>query len=152
MTTEYLLDTNVCIAIRDLLANKKIHNPEKQQRIDRLRNRLSQVPSEQLAMSVITLGELRFGAAKIGNPTNALNRLAALRQAVRVLGFDGADADQLVDHYGSIRASLEASGQPIGHADTLIAAHGRSTGRTVVTNNQGEFKRVPGLAHEDWMA
>lgn len=152
MTTEYLLDTNVCIAIRDLLANKKIHDPERQQRVERLRARWSQVPSDRLAMSVVTLGELRFGVAKSGNPTTALNRLAVLRQSVRVLGFEGPGAESLVDHYGEIRASLEAAGQPIGHADTWIAAHGRSTGRTVVTNNQREFKRVPGLAHEDWMA
>lgn len=152
MTTEYLLDTNVCIAIRDLLADKKNRSVEKQQRIDRLRARWSQVPSERLAMSVITLGELRFGVAKSDNPESALQRLAALRQVVRVLGFDGPDAERLVEHYAEIRATLETSGQPIGHADTWIAAHGRSTGRTVVTNNRREFEKVPGLAHEDWMA
>jgi tRNA(fMet)-specific endonuclease VapC len=152
MTTEYLLDTNVCIAIRDLLANKKTRSAERQQRIDRLRERWSRVPSERLAMSVITLGELRFGVAKSDNPASALKRLTALRQSVRVLGFDGPDAERLIEHYGEIRAALEAAGQAIGHADTWIAAHGRSTGRTVVTNNRREFERVPGLAHEDWMA
>ena len=78
----------------------------------------------------------------------AVAALFALR--LQEQGYPGADL--LVEHYGEIRASLEAAGQPIGHADTWIAAHGRSTGRTVVTNNQREFKRVPGLAHEDWMA
>lgn len=152
MTTEYLLDTNACIAIRDLLAGKKIRTPERQQRIDKLRARWSQVSSERLAMSVITLGELHFGAAKSDDPAKSLQRLEALRKVVRVLGFDAPNVDGLVRHYGEIRAALEIMGQRIGYEDTWIAAHGRSLGATVVTNNRREFERVPGLKHEDWMA
>jgi tRNA(fMet)-specific endonuclease VapC len=152
MTTEYLLDTNACIAIRDLLAEKKIHNTERQQRIERLRQRWVKVPRDRLAMSVITLGELRFGVAKSNDPAAAMQRLNALRQIVRVLGFDLSGADMLAEHYGEIRATLEAVGKGIGPNDTWIAAHGRALGFTVVTNNKGEFGRVPGLVHEDWMA
>jgi tRNA(fMet)-specific endonuclease VapC len=152
MTTEYLLDTNACIAIRDLLAKKKIHSTERQQRIERLRARWIQVPRDRLAMSIITLGELRLGVVKSDNPVTALKRLNALREIVRVLGFDLSGSEALAEHYGEIRAALEAGGKGIGPNDTWIAAHGRALGLTVVTNNKDEFGRVPGLVHEDWMA
>ena len=47
--------------------------------------------------------------------------------------------------YGVIRASLEKSGRPIGNNDLWIAAHARCEGLVLVTNNEREFKRVPGL-------
>jgi tRNA(fMet)-specific endonuclease VapC len=152
MTTEYLLDTNACIAIRDLLANKTARSLERQQRIERLRARWLQVPRDCLAMSVVTLGELRFGVSNSNDPATSLARLNALREIVRVLGFDTPGIEALAEHYGEIRAALEAEGKGIGPNDTWIAAHGRALGFTVVTNNRDEFGRVPGLVHEDWMA
>lgn len=55
-------------------------------------------------------------------------------------------------HYGAIRSVLERAGQPIGINDLHIAAHARSEGLTLVTNNLGEFARVPGLLLENWVA
>lgn len=55
-------------------------------------------------------------------------------------------------HYGSIRAVLEKSGLSIGINDLHIAAHARSEGLTLVTNNLWEFERVPGLLLENWLA
>lgn len=150
MTNEdYLLDTNVCIAIRDLLAGRPAKSPEKQARIEKLKARWSQVPLDRLAMSAITLGELHFGVQKSTNEAAARKLLETLRATVKILAVD----DQATEHYGQIRAALEAPpAQPIGPNDTWIAAHARATGRTVVTNNTREFGRVPGLRHEDWMA
>jgi tRNA(fMet)-specific endonuclease VapC len=54
--------------------------------------------------------------------------------------------------YGIIRAALERAGQTIGNNDLWIAAHARAAGLTLVTNNQREFKRVPGLTVENWAA
>ena len=54
-------------------------------------------------------------------------------------------------HYGAIRSTLEKSGRPIGVNDLHIAAHARSAGLTLVTNNVGEFERVPGLLLENWV-
>lgn len=147
MTTEYLLDTNACIAIRDLIKGKKIKNPEVSARLDRLKARWSRVPAEQLAMSIITLGELQYGAVKSGN-AKAVEWLAQVRKRVQVLNCD----ETTCTHYGDIRATLERNGQGIGPHDTWIAAHGRATGRTVVTNNLREFTRVSGLTVEDWTA
>jgi len=55
------------------------------------------------------------------------------------------------DHYGSIRASLEKTGTLVGAMDIFIAAHARSCGATVVTNNQREFERIKGLALINWV-
>lgn len=147
MTTEYLLDTNVCIAIRDLLAGKQPRDPERQRRVEQLRTRWSGVEASRLALSLVTLGELHFGVSKSGDPA-AAPRLQNLRQRVPTLTPDESTAE----HYGRIRAHLEQQGQKIGPNDLWIAAHARATGRTVVTNNTGEFARVPGLTVEDWTA
>jgi tRNA(fMet)-specific endonuclease VapC len=147
MTTEYLLDTNVCIAIRDLLADRRPKDAERQRRIEAVRQRWQQVDAQALAFSLVTLGELEFGAAK-SNAADACRRLDALKAAVAVLLPDGAVAA----HYGAVRHKLEHAGQSIGPNDTWIAAHGLASGRTVVTNNLGEFSRVAGLKIEDWTA
>ena len=144
-TTDYLLDTNACIAIRQLLANKLPANKDRLRAIAALRQRWQQASAQTLAMSLITLGELEFGASK-SQAADARQRLAALQAAVAVLIPDAAVAV----HYGAIRHRLEKIGQGIGHNDTWIAAHGLATGRTVVTNNVSEFGRVPGLRTEDW--
>jgi tRNA(fMet)-specific endonuclease VapC len=52
--------------------------------------------------------------------------------------------------YGAIRLDLERSGMMIGNSDLWIAAHARSAGLTLVTNNARDFRRVPGLALENW--
>ena len=53
--------------------------------------------------------------------------------------------------YGALRARLQASGQPIGALDTLIAARALAVGATLVTNKLAEFDRVPRLACENWV-
>ena len=53
--------------------------------------------------------------------------------------------------YGSLRAELESKGPPIGPLDTLIASHALSIGVTLITNNEREFRRVPGLNVENWL-
>jgi tRNA(fMet)-specific endonuclease VapC len=67
--------------------------------------------------------------------------------AIEVLPLE-AEAQR---HYADIRLRLERSGQPIGPNDLLIAAHARSLGLTLVTDNTGEFSRVPGLSVENWL-
>lgn len=147
MTTEYLLDTNVCIALRELLEARTPADPQRQKRQQALRLRWDHVDGRQVAMSLVTLGELRYGVAKSGH-AQAQARFDTLRQAVSVLLPD----EQVAAHYGDIRHQLQARGQSIGPNDTWIAAHGRATGRTLVTNNVDEFTRVPGLTVEDWSA
>jgi tRNA(fMet)-specific endonuclease VapC len=54
-------------------------------------------------------------------------------------------------HYGVIRADLQRTGQVIGNNDLWIAAHAQATGLILVTNNEREFSRIPGLKIENWV-
>lgn len=148
MKTDYLLDTNACIAIRELLKGSAPKDPGRAAKLQRLKARWAQVDPAQLHMSVITLGELRYGAEKSANPVKAKHLIAQVQARLKVLPLDGDTAE----HYGDIRAGLEKQGQTIGPNDLWIAAHGRASQCTVVTNNTGEFARVPGLSTEDWSA
>ena len=72
--------------------------------------------------------------------------LAAFLPYVEVLDFP----DDAARHYAEIRADLKKRGALIGGNDLFIAAHARSLGLTLVTNNSAEFKRVKDLALENW--
>jgi tRNA(fMet)-specific endonuclease VapC len=151
MTTEhndYLLDTNACIAIRELIKELKPKDPQRADKLAKLKIRWSAIPKERLFMSIISWGELRYGAEKSTNPTSANAHLAKLRQTLQILHMD----DSTGEHYGAIRSHLEQKGQTIGPNDLWIAAHGRAKNCKVITNNMGEFGRVPQLQCEDWTA
>ena len=100
----------------------------------------------RMAISAITLAELQHGAEKSSNPAANLAVVEDLCSRLEVLPY-GAKAAQ---HYGSIRATLEKQGQAIGVNDLHIAAHARSEGLTLVSNNLREFERVPALQFENW--
>ena len=53
---------------------------------------------------------------------------------------------------GEIRAALARIGKPIGPYDLFIAAQARRRGATLITANEREFARVPGLTTADWAA
>ena len=133
MAVRFLLDTNICIYIAK-------YNPPA------VRDRFVRHSSEELAMSVITLGELRHGAEKSNSPKKALSAIEQLVNAIQVMPIDDAVACQ----YGKIRAKLELAGQTIGNNDLWIAAHAKAEGWSLVTNNEREFKRVAGLKIENW--
>ena len=130
----YLLDTNICITIirtRPAALIQKL---------------VSHQPGE-VGVSSITLAELFHGAAKSAQPDQ---NMAALQQFLLPLIL--AEFDQQAAHaYGKIRAELERKGQVIGSMDMLIAAHATSLGAILITNNLREFRRVKGLALEDWL-
>ncbi|MDR1571654.1 MAG: PIN domain-containing protein, partial [Clostridiales Family XIII bacterium] len=98
-------------------------------------------------ISSITLAELEFGVSNSKSHERNRNALLAFSTLVEILPFD----IQASAEYGEIRAALEKKGMPIGALDTLIAAHAKSRGLTLVTNNTREFRRVEGLFLEDWM-
>ena len=129
-----MLDTNICIHLIK-------HRPQQ------LINRFERTPVGDLGISAITLAELEYGAAKSSRPER--NR-AALRSFVSPLEV-AAFSQAATAVYGRIRALLEKRGQIIGSMDLLIAAHAASIGVQLITNNEGEFKRVPGLRVDNWM-
>jgi tRNA(fMet)-specific endonuclease VapC len=103
--------------------------------------------STRMAVSVITLSELFHGAENSTRVSENLLVIEDFVSRIEVLQY----TPKASQHYGSIRADLEKRGQIIGVNDLLIAAHARSEGLTVVTNNMDEFKRVPSLMAENWI-
>lgn len=101
----------------------------------------------QFCISSITLAEMQYGISKSARPEKNQLALAAFLSDIAVLPFD----DKAAVEYGDIRADLEKKGTPIGANDMLIAAHARSLGMTIVTNNTREFERVPDLKLENWI-
>ena len=100
-----------------------------------------------MAISAITLAELVHGAEKSQFPARNLNVVEDFCSRLAVLPY----TQEAAYHYGAIRAALESTGQTIGVNDLHIAAHARSQGMTLVTNNLREFERVPGLLVENWV-
>ncbi len=129
----YLLDTNIVIYVL------------KRRPIEVLS--LFNENASRMAISAITLSELFHGAEKSTRVSNNLVAIEDFCSRLEVLPY-GAKAAQ---HYGAIRAGLEKTGQPLGVNDLHIAAHARSEGLVVVTNNVGEFARVPALQVENWV-
>ena len=130
----YLLDTNICIYI----AKRK---PEAVLR------RFKTLNIGDVAMSLITYGELRFGAERSLQAARSMEVIGQLIEAVPVLPM-GA---MVAEHYGDIRATLTKAGTEIGNNDLWIAAHARAGSLTLVTNNESEFLQVPGLQVENWV-
>lgn len=99
------------------------------------------------AISMIVVAEVRFGIAKKPS-ARAVTRSSQLVNLIPHLPWD-SPADEC---YAALRRGLEAVGQPIGSFDMLIAAHALALDATLVTANEREFRRVPGLRVENWVA
>jgi tRNA(fMet)-specific endonuclease VapC len=130
---KYLLDTNIAIYVikRRPIEVRGVFNEN----------------AGRMAISVITLSELLHGAEKSAKVAQNLAAVEEFASLLEVLPYSAKAAQ----HYGAIRTALEKVGTPIGVNDLHIAAHARSEGLTLVTNNLGEFERVPGLVTENWV-
>ena len=108
--------------------------------------RLTSVPVGEVCISVITQAELMYGVEVSPKREQDGARLEVLLRHMVVLDLvQTATLD-----YAEIRVSLKKQGKMIGANDLLIAAHARSMGLTLVTNNVREFRRVPRLKVENW--
>jgi tRNA(fMet)-specific endonuclease VapC len=133
MSIRYMLDTNMCIYLR-------------QNRPPEVTARFRRMQHGDAVLSVITYGELLYGAEGSQQRVRALESLARLVSLLPVLALP----EEAASVYGEIRALLEKPGEMIGGNDLWIAAHAKSAGLTLVTNNVREFKRVSGLKVQDW--
>jgi tRNA(fMet)-specific endonuclease VapC len=131
----FMLDTDSCIA----LIKRK---PAKM--LDKL---TSHAPGD-VGLSAVTLAELRFGVAKSAQKDANARALDEFLLPLEIADFDETAAGV----YGEVRAALEKAGTPIGPLDTQIGAHALSLGAVLVTHNTREFRRIPGLTVEDWLA
>jgi|TARA_Y100000310_G_C20604210_1_gene774663 tRNA(fMet)-specific endonuclease VapC len=134
MPTRYLLDTNICIYIQ-------------REKPGDVLLRFQDLQYGDAAISVITWGELRYGAERSQQRTTAVESLQEFKSFVPVLTMP----ENAGLAYGVIRASLESKGKPIGNNDLWIAAHAKAAGLPLVTNNEREFQRVPGLEVHNWV-
>jgi tRNA(fMet)-specific endonuclease VapC len=134
MEARFLLDTNICIYIR-------------RRRPPRVLEHFRRLKATQVVLSVVTYGELLYGAEKSLARARALQELEEFASFVQILPLPIGAARS----YGEIRAALETKGEIISSNDLWIAAHALAADLTLVTNNEREFKRVPGLKIENWI-
>jgi tRNA(fMet)-specific endonuclease VapC len=133
---DYLLDTNACIALI---------NGEPAAVWTRMRK--AATAGGHILVSSIAVFELWYGVDKSTKQDFNRERLETfLAGPILVLPFEDADARVA----GSVRASLEAIGKPIGAYDLLMAGQALRHQLTLVTANVSEFSRVKGLAWQDW--
>ena len=112
-----------------------------------LLKRIQQVPLKTQVISVVTLAELLYGVQTSSRKKANRTAVDALVRHLTVIDWSRDAAE----HYAEIRIDLKKRGQRIGSNDLLIAAHARSLGAVVVTNNVKDFGRVKGLEIENWM-
>jgi len=129
----YMLDTNICIYLikkkpESVLKNLNLHM------------------DEGIAISAITLAELKHGVEASQYPEKNAIALNQFLSIVDILPFD----DDAAAEYGKICATLRRQGTPIGVMDMLIAAHAKAKGLIIVSNNVKEFARVEGLELKNW--
>lgn len=130
----YLLDTNILSHL--------VREPS-----GVVARRIADVGETRVCTSLIVACELRFGAVKKGSARLSA-QVEAILSAMEILPLE----EPVDHHYAEIRLYLDQTGLPIGHNDLLIAAHARSLNMIMVTHNEREFARVPGLIVEDWLA
>ena len=129
----FLLDTNI---LSDL-----VRNPQ-----GAVTNHILKEGESSVCTSIVVATELRFGAEKRG-PQRLTTQLETILSAIEILPMEEPTDRQ----YARLRYHLEKAGTPIGPNDMLIAAHALALGLTLVTANQNEFHRVPGLAVGNWL-
>ncbi len=132
MPVRYLLDTNIASYI--IKGN-----------VPSVRERLRRVPINEVAISAVTEGELRYGVARLVGATRLSALVTEFLRVVTVLPWT-SDAAQ---EYGRLRATLERHGQSMGNLDMMIGAHALAVDLVLVTHDQA-FTRIEELEIEDW--
>ncbi|MCF8242267.1 MAG: type II toxin-antitoxin system VapC family toxin [Melioribacteraceae bacterium] len=130
---KYMLDTNICIYMIKKQSKK-------------LLKRIQDESVGDICISSITASELWYGVEKSNKKIQNTIALKEFISLFPVIPFE----EKAAEEYGNIRAELENSGKIIGGMDLLIAAHARSLGQTLVSNNTKEFKRVRNLLVDNW--
>lgn len=133
METRFLLGTDICIYVR-------------QKKSASLLRRFHALVPGEAAVSVITYGELLFGAIKRGKMAAEREKWRELVHLLPVLSLPVETSET----YGMIRAELGATGKVIGNNDLWIAAHAMAARLILVTNNEREFRRIKGLKIQNW--
>jgi predicted nucleic acid-binding protein len=129
----YLLDTDACVFA--LRGSESVYS------------RLTAVGLEAVAISVVTLAELRYGAACSARPEVNHQVIDDFVNGVAVLGLD----DEIARLFGGLKAQLRKRGGLIDDFDLLIAATAHRHRLSLITHNSDHFQRIPELQLEDWV-
>ena len=130
----YMLDTDICsYVLRSRPASVKA--------------RFDEAGSGSLAISTVVLAELLFGAERHPKAAVISREIRDFVSRLEVIPWD----EDAAEHYGSLRAALEKKGKPLGAMDLMIAAHARSRGATLVSNDVRHFRKVEGLLVANWV-
>lgn len=130
---KFILDTDICIYW--LKGNENIEK------------KIIGKGLENVFITVITECELFYGAFKSQRKEKNLTVVENLRKKIQTL-----HTGEGVSHiYGKTKSDLDVKGQMLDDADLLISAIALSNNATLVTNNAGHFRRVPGLRTENWL-
>ncbi len=132
MPVRYLLDTNTASYV--IKGN-----------LPRVRERLLKIPTSDVAISVITEAELRFGILRLPRATRLNVAVEGFLRFVEIRPWESAAAQV----YAEVRAAVEREGHPMGNLDLMIAAHALVLGSVLVTRDR-VFRWVKGLRLEDW--
>jgi len=128
---KFLLDTDICVyALR--------HDPD-------VRAQMESLTPDDVAVSAMNEAELRYGALNSQHPDRRTKDVEAFLEPIAVLPFNGEAARE----HARLRMALRK--MPIGERDLVIASVALAHRLTVVTHNQREFGRVPGLQTIDWI-
>lgn len=129
-----MLDTNICIYLF-------------KQQPPTILERFLAHPVDDIGISSITAAALAYGVSKSRHAPKNRHALEQFLTPLEIAALDQVAAWA----YGRIREQLEVKGTPIGSMDLLIAAHALSLGVQLVSNNLKEFRRAPGLRHDNWV-
>jgi tRNA(fMet)-specific endonuclease VapC len=128
----YLIDTD--IIIYSLKGNAVVQN------------RFSQNENIPKAISVITYGELLYGAKKSNNIEKNLAVVYRIQELFPILGIDKA----VMETFSAVKVSMQKIGSPVDDMDLLIASTAMTMNYTLVTNNEKHFSKIKGLEIENW--
>lgn len=129
-----MLDTNICIY---LIKNK----PQE------VKKKFNAYEVGEICISSIAVSELYYGVQKSQMIEKNQRALALFLAPLNIIAYDETAAIE----YGKIRANLQVKGNVVGSLELLIAAHAKSLGVKLVTNNTKEFDRIPDLDLENWV-
>lgn len=128
----YLIDTN--IIIYSIKGNSSVQN-------NFLKN--ENIPK---LISVITYGELLFGAKKSQSPEKNIAIVYRIKELFPIIDVDKA----IVETFSELKANMQKAGSIIDDFDLLIASTALTMNSTLVTNNEKHFSRIKGLKIENW--
>ena len=133
MAPRFILDTDICIHVR-------------RRRLPELLSRFNNLERGEAVLSVVTYGELLYGARKSSESARAVQIIEEFASLFDIVPLTA----EIARTYSVLRADLASRGQIIGSNDLWIAAQATAADLTLVTGNEREFRRIAGLKIENW--